>query len=254
MPPHSSHLTQPLDIGVFSSLKSHLTTELDRYIRTGIPHIQKVEWLDAFIKARAQAFTAQNIRSAWSGTGLFPFNPKKVLGRVPFLPSEDRPPRQPTPEYPTPLYNPTLNSSPIESPAMTAANAHIKRKAENLAESLDSPASRKHVRRLATTLDRSLAKNRIQAAQLTELQRIVSTRKERQSGKYKILRGETIIATPKMLGMVEETENLTRKSKRPNLRQLTPPPQNIDPSLRLTYMESESDDDGILDCIIVAHP
>jgi hypothetical protein len=62
---------------------------------------------------------------------------------------------------------------------MTVANIHIKREAENLKVSLNSPASRKHIRRLATTLDRSLAKNRIQAAQLTELQRIVSTRKER---------------------------------------------------------------------------
>jgi hypothetical protein len=136
---------------------------------------------------------------------------------------------------------------------MTAANTHIKRKAENLAESLDSLASRKHVRGLATTLDRSLAKNQIQAAQLTELQHIVSTQKERQSGKHKILRGETVIAIPKMLSIVEETENLTQKSKIPNLRQLTPPPQNIDPSLSLTYIESKSNYDGILDCIIVAH-
>lgn len=43
LPPHTSHLTQPLDIGVFSSLKSHMTHELNRFIRTGIPHMQKEE-------------------------------------------------------------------------------------------------------------------------------------------------------------------------------------------------------------------
>jgi len=254
LPPHSSHLTQPLDIGVFSSLKAHLTPQLDRYIRTGIPRIQKVEWTDAFIKARKQAFTVQNILSGWSGTGLFPFYPHKVLRRVPeiLLPIQSSP-QQPSLEYPTPLHNPTLTSSPIESPAMNAANIHIKRKAENLEATLNSPASRKHVRRMTTALNRSFARNRIQATELAELKRIVSTRKQRQSGKHKILKGETIIATPEMLCQIEEAEAATQKPKRQKVtHSSTPPPENIDPSLYLTDLDSDNDENEILDCIIVA--
>ena len=36
LPPHTSHVTQPLDVGVFSSVKSHLTSEVKRFIGTGI--------------------------------------------------------------------------------------------------------------------------------------------------------------------------------------------------------------------------
>ena len=43
--PHSSHMTQPLDVGVFGPLKKHMAMEIDPLIRTGVPCIQKVEWL-----------------------------------------------------------------------------------------------------------------------------------------------------------------------------------------------------------------
>ena len=106
-----------------------MTREMDRIIRTGIPLIQKIEWLDAFITARKLAFTMQNIPSGWSGTGLYPFNPQKVLGRIPLPPPIEVITREPTPEVTNTLDNPELNSSPIETPAMKAANTHIKRHA-----------------------------------------------------------------------------------------------------------------------------
>ena len=43
LPPHSSHMTQPLDVGVFGPMKKHMAAEIDPLIRTGIPRIQKVE-------------------------------------------------------------------------------------------------------------------------------------------------------------------------------------------------------------------
>jgi DDE superfamily endonuclease len=32
LPPHSSHLTQPLDVGVFGALKKHMAAEIDPLI------------------------------------------------------------------------------------------------------------------------------------------------------------------------------------------------------------------------------
>jgi hypothetical protein len=192
LPPHSSHLTQPLDVGVFSSMKAHMTRELDRYIRTGILRIQKIKWLEAFTTSRSQAFTIRNILSGWSGTGLYPFNPGKVLRRVPILASNEPPIRLPTPPSHTPLENPDLNSSPLESSAMNAANTHIKHRARNRTADFDTPV-RKHVIRMATALNRSLAKNRVQAAQLSDLQRLVTTRKQRQSGKHNVLRAKLLL-------------------------------------------------------------
>jgi len=57
LPPHSSHLTQPLDIGVFGALKKHMAAEIEPLIRTGIARVQKVEWLTAFIAAHDKAFS-----------------------------------------------------------------------------------------------------------------------------------------------------------------------------------------------------
>jgi len=51
LPPHSSHMTQPLDVGVFAPLKKHMAAEIDPLIRTGISWIQKIEWLTPFVAA-----------------------------------------------------------------------------------------------------------------------------------------------------------------------------------------------------------
>ena len=82
MPPHSSHLCQPLDVGVFSPLKQYMAAELDKIIRYGIPSVKKFEWADAYRHARQKAMSVENILGAWGGAGLIPFNRRKVLLRM----------------------------------------------------------------------------------------------------------------------------------------------------------------------------
>src|SRR2546430_6489011 len=53
--PHSSHLMQPLDVGVFGPLKHAMSAQLDRVFRTGISRLQKVEWIENYIEARKVA-------------------------------------------------------------------------------------------------------------------------------------------------------------------------------------------------------
>lgn len=79
MPPHSLHICQPLDVGVFSSLKQAMTNELDNIMRYGVSTIEKFEWADAYRLARPKAFTESNIKSGWSETGLIPFNRRRVI-------------------------------------------------------------------------------------------------------------------------------------------------------------------------------
>jgi len=45
LPSHSLNLTQPLDVGIFGPLKTHISTALDSLTRTGVPRIEKVEWV-----------------------------------------------------------------------------------------------------------------------------------------------------------------------------------------------------------------
>ena len=83
MLPHSLYLCQPLDVGVFSPLKTYMSPELDKIIRYGISNIKKFEWADAYRNARPQAMAETNIKSAFRTAGLSPFNHHKVLVRMP---------------------------------------------------------------------------------------------------------------------------------------------------------------------------
>jgi hypothetical protein len=82
MPPHSSHLLQPLDVGCFSPLKRAYSREIEALIRHHINHITKLEFLPAFKTAFTQSFTAANICSAFQGSGLIPLQPDVVLSKL----------------------------------------------------------------------------------------------------------------------------------------------------------------------------
>lgn len=117
LPPHTSHLTQPLDISIFGPLKRHMADALHRIIQTEIARLQKAEWLDAYIKARSKALCKSNILSAFNGAGLFPFYPLKVLRRIP-SPVEPETPHLSSYQTPgpsiSPLEHPLLTSSPVD--------------------------------------------------------------------------------------------------------------------------------------------
>jgi len=82
MPPHSSHLLQPLDVGCFSPLKRAYSREIEALIRHHINHITKLEFLPAFKAAFTRSFTPGNICSAFRGAGLVPLQPDVVLSKL----------------------------------------------------------------------------------------------------------------------------------------------------------------------------
>ena len=45
LPSYSFHLTQPLDVGLFGSLKKLLASKLEPSIRTGVSRIHKPEFI-----------------------------------------------------------------------------------------------------------------------------------------------------------------------------------------------------------------
>ena len=82
MPPYSSHILQPLDVGCFSPLKTSYSKQIESLIRVRINHITKLEFLPAFKEAFEAAFTEQNIKSGFRATGLVPYNPANVLAHL----------------------------------------------------------------------------------------------------------------------------------------------------------------------------
>jgi 4-hydroxybenzoate polyprenyltransferase len=80
LPPHSSHVLQPLDLSVFSSLKSRYRKEVGYLtLLTDSSPLGKQNFLACYQKARKEALSAKNIKSGWKATGLWPKSIAKPL-------------------------------------------------------------------------------------------------------------------------------------------------------------------------------
>jgi hypothetical protein len=95
MPPHSSHLLQPLNVGCLSPLKRAYSRQIESLMRNYINHITKLEFLPAFCAAYNQAITKANICASFQGAGLVPYNPEAVILK---LDVKLRTPTPPAPE------------------------------------------------------------------------------------------------------------------------------------------------------------
>jgi regulator of replication initiation timing len=82
MPPHSSHLLQPLDVGCFNLLKKAYGREIEHLIRCSMTHVSKTEFFSAFYAAFQATMTEKNIKSAFRGAGLVPLDPESVVSKL----------------------------------------------------------------------------------------------------------------------------------------------------------------------------
>jgi hypothetical protein len=82
MPPHSSHLLQPLDVGCFGLLKKAYGREIEHLIRCSITHVSKTEFFPAFYAAFQATMTEENIRAAFRGAGLIPIDPESIVSKL----------------------------------------------------------------------------------------------------------------------------------------------------------------------------
>jgi hypothetical protein len=94
LPPHMSHLMQPLDVTVFQPYKHWHSEAIDAAIRTGCTDFNRVEFLAAFETFRRQALKSSTIKAGFEKTGLWPWQPEHVLRKIIL---EYEPPRPATP-------------------------------------------------------------------------------------------------------------------------------------------------------------
>ena len=82
MPAHSSHLLQPLDVGCFAVLKRSYSALVDQQTRCGVNHIDKLDFLAAYPRARTDAFKTNTIQNAFKATGIVPVSAEPVLSKL----------------------------------------------------------------------------------------------------------------------------------------------------------------------------
>lgn len=79
LPPHSSHLLQPLDVACFGPLKHTYGQQIQTFMKLGINHIDKDDFLEVYQAMRPQVLTSSNINAGFAGAGLVPYSPERVL-------------------------------------------------------------------------------------------------------------------------------------------------------------------------------
>lgn len=82
MPPHSSHLLQPLDVSCFVAVKRAYGKQIEGLIRASLNHIDKPDFLKAYSTTRLEALSTNNIRNSFIATSLVPYNPDRVLEKL----------------------------------------------------------------------------------------------------------------------------------------------------------------------------
>ena len=83
LPPHSTHLLQPLDVGIFGPLGKAYKKCVYTHSRYGAVTVSKLDFLSYYQQARIEGLSKQNILSAWRSTGLVPYNPDVVVSKLP---------------------------------------------------------------------------------------------------------------------------------------------------------------------------
>jgi len=79
LPPHSSHLTQPLDVAVFGPMKQYYYRECMPYMHNnpGI-NITRYDVANLSAKPYVKAFSPENLASAFRKAGIYPFDTSKI--------------------------------------------------------------------------------------------------------------------------------------------------------------------------------
>ena len=84
LPPHTTHLTQPLDKSAFASLKTYWKEVCHRFLMNNPGRvITRYDFSSLFSEAWYQAMTIRNVTAGFKVSGIYPFNRDIVLDKIP---------------------------------------------------------------------------------------------------------------------------------------------------------------------------
>jgi hypothetical protein len=172
MPPHSSHILQPLDVVCFSPLKRRYSQRVRDLARRRVFHINKEGFLPAFKAAFFDVFTEENCQKAFEASGLVPTDAQVVLDRLEV--------RLRTPPEPLLLETPWQSKTP--------SNTHEFGSQSRLVNEsfVRSPATaRTGFSQLVKGAELMLHQNALQASRIAELEEQLAVMTKRKARKRK---------------------------------------------------------------------
>jgi len=193
IPSHTSHKLQPCDIAVFGPLKAAYRDQVERLERGGVGTIGKEHFTYLYSPARERALTPRNIKAGFKASGLFPFNPDRVLTDMP------KPPAELTVPAPN-AFRVEVGScsqcemlqTPVTSEGLTLLKNLIKQDAD-ADDEVSKQRRERHLQKLANAAQISFTKNALLQDQTLFLIKINNKSKVRRSttsvvlGKAKVM-------------------------------------------------------------------
>lgn len=87
LPAHSTHLLQPLDVGLFSPYQHLYRFAVDNHIRSGQSQegIHKAVFIPFLTEACTKTITSHSFQQAITATGIWRLNPRWALGKLALL-------------------------------------------------------------------------------------------------------------------------------------------------------------------------
>jgi len=82
LPPHTSHILQPLDVVLSQPYMHYHIEAIDAATRSGCDDFNMLEFLDTITSIRQKTFKKTSIQSSFRKTDLIPYNPEYVLNNL----------------------------------------------------------------------------------------------------------------------------------------------------------------------------
>jgi hypothetical protein len=187
LPSHTSHKLQPCDVAVFAPLKAAYRDQVERLERGGVGTIGKQHFTYLYSPARERALTQRNILAGWKASGLYPFNPDKVLTDIP-KPAEPTVPILQTCEIDLCPQDEVLQTpvTPVTPEALTSLHNLIKQDAY-AEDEISKQRLQRHVQKLIRATSISFAERSLQRQHIHFLRKVNNEAKVRRSTKSLVL-------------------------------------------------------------------
>ena len=186
LPSHTSHKLQPCDVAVFGPLKTAYREQVERLERGGVNTIGKEHFTYLYKPARERAFTAKNIKAGFAASGLFSYNPDRVLRTVPKPPVEvtrmvtNEAPSQEDAVLQTPI-------TPVSADGLMLLQDLILKKDAHALDETSKQNLQRHLLKLAKATQLSLTNGALQQNHIQLLMAVNNEAKSRRSTRADIL-------------------------------------------------------------------
>ena len=142
LPPHTAHLLQPLDNGVFSSLKEHWKQECQQfYARNPGKVVTRRNFMEVFQQAWVKGMSMSNVIGCFRAAGIYPADRRVVLSQLGLGTTVNPSSPTPTPFVPfcTPRKDGPTPATPVSTgPPPAFSRAEVECFQARLKESTDS--------------------------------------------------------------------------------------------------------------------